>query len=90
MPDFDFPEREDRPSKRRHIEEDDDSDEPNWTGKTQGELILFSQAVIAALVGGLFIFRASTILHEILAAQCFVMASVLFAGGMIYGAVKRR
>ncbi len=55
------------------------------------ELAMLILAISAGFLGGVILMNSKTIMHEILASQCFVVASILFVGGMIYGQlVKRR
>ncbi len=83
--DYDFTKLEiEKPRRRRRREEEED--EPR---KDHGEIALFVLAGIAGLFGFSIFASAKTIIHEIFAALCFVIASILFTGGMVYGKLGR-
>ncbi len=86
MSDYDFGKLKEEPPRRRRRREDD---EPYERRTNHGELAMFILAAFA-VAGGVGIFNMSkTVFHELVAANCFVIAAILFVGGMIYGKMDR-
>ncbi len=85
MPDYDFTKLEiDKPPRRRHREDDDEPRRRDY-----GDVALFTLACLAGFAGISVYIGAKTVIHQIFAALCLVIASILFTGGMVYGAIKR-
>ncbi len=85
--DFDFtePTELEKPRRKRR----DDDYEPRKQ-IDHIELAMLILAISAAFLGGVILMNSKTIMHEILASQCFVVASIFFVGGMIYGKLAKR
>ncbi len=84
MKKFDF--EEDKPPRRKRR---DDDYEPRKR-IDHIEMAMLILAVSAGCMGGLIEWKAKSIMHELFAGECFIVAAILFVGGMIYGQLVKR